>query len=283
VPKTLQKSKKPLELPLEKTKSEAEPDVFELMDLEDERQIREELMGRFVDEYVYSFPVETKKGKVEVRGLSYAGTTEMAKEANIRKKALLRVADIPPIIEEHDTYWLAKILCEEAITGLRIWGVKKQSKRKAGGQIDEHAEAIAVSKATRNGLQALMPKGMIQEFIKAYILLKGKVKKIEPIEPQKVEEKKEPVKADVRDIWGKTVVNLAKQLAIKTRVRAPLIVAEAVNDKTKKDNLTECTIDELKIIAQYLEEELTKYGKPKTEVTKPSTLVEEFYNDRANH
>jgi len=279
VPKTYKKSKKSLELPERKKETEKEADVFEVMDLEDERQIRDAIFGKFIDTYVYKFTMETKQGPIDQYGISWAGIKEICKQANVMGKARYVATDIPPILEEHDTYWLAKVQCEDKVTGFKVWGVKKQSKRKRGGQIDEHAETIAVSKAQRNAFRHLIPETLILDFIKEYVEKKKGVKQItvQSKEVQKNTQSKQ--KVDVRDVYMKDIDKTVEKLAELMKIKPETIVNRTLNKDYSKDDISELTLDELKRFDRDLHVRVNTLLKMKKEVPKAEQLKQEFYND----
>jgi len=279
VPKTSRELKKSLVLPTKAGEKIEDEEVFELMDREDEKQIRADLMGRFADEYVYSFPVETKEGKTQIYGLSYAGTKELCKEVNIRGKARYTATDIPPIVEEHDTYWLAKIQAEDKVTGLKIWGVKRQSKYKSIGKIDEHAEAIAVSKAQRNALQGLLPRGLVQDFIKEYIEKKKHVKEIEKPKVQIGKAKKKPEKADIRDSLTKEIIRLSKKLTESSGESIGDFLRKAFKEYFGKEAFSDLSLDELKWLCVELENQQDRNKKGKKEVSDVQAEIRRFFGE----
>ena len=261
------------------TKTEKQSDVFELMDYEDEKQIRESTMGRFVDIYVYSFDVETAKGKVTQYGISWAGIKELIKQANIRGKARFIVTDLPPVIEEHDTYYIGMVQTVDLRSGSKFWGVARQPKRKKGGQIDEAACTISVSKAQRNSFRHQLPERMIIDFIKDYVEKKRAVKRIEPVRPTTAVVKSTPQPVDARDFLETSVFNIADKLSIKMNLPIDSIINKELNTTYKKEKLQDLSIDEMKSLIRDLSAKYNKLTKITTEAAPVQEKIEEFYHD----
>lgn len=265
-----------MELPGLETKTEKQSDVFELMDYEDEKQIRESTMGRFVDIYVYSFDVETAKGKVTQYGISWAGIKELIKQANIRGKARFIVTDLPPVIEEHDTYYIGMVQTEDKRSGSKFWGVARQPKRKKGGQIDEAACTISVSKAQRNSFRHQLPERMIIDFIKDYVEKKRAVKRIEPIGKMELRPKPIPQPVDQREFLETSVFNIADKLAIKMNLSMAAIIGKEVKLIYKKEKLQDLSIDEMKSLIRDLSARYNKIIKSTTTAASAQDKLEEF-------
>jgi len=268
--------KKDLELPGLGAKAEKQSDVFELMDYEDEKQIRESTMGRFVDIYVYSFDVETTKGKVTQYGISWAGIKELIKQANIRGKARFIVTDLPPVIEEHDTYYIGMVQTEDKRSGSKFWGVARQPKRKKGGQIDEAACTISVSKAQRNSFRHQLPERMIIDFIKDYVEKKKAVKRIEPVRPTTAVVKSTPQPVDQREFLETAVFNIADKLSIKMNLTLDAIINKELIQTYKNKELKELSLDELKSLIRDLSAKYNKLVKTTTKAAPVQETMEEL-------
>ncbi len=256
------------------TKAEKKSDVFELMDYEDEKQIRESTMGRFVDIYVYSFDVETAKGKVTQYGISWAGIKELIKQANIRGKARFVVTDLPPVIEEHDTYYIGMVQTEDKRSGSKFWGVARQPKRKKGGQIDEAACTISVSKAQRNSFRHQLPERRIIDFIRDYVDHKKGVKHVEPVEKTTAIVKKTPQPVDPREFLETAVFNIADKLAIKMNLSMAAIIGKEVKLVYKKEKLQDLSIDEMKSLIRDLSARYNKIIKSTTAAASAQDTIE---------
>jgi len=268
-----------LELPGIEKEKEKPTDVFELMDYEDEKQIRESIMGRFVDIYVYSFEVETIKGRVAQYGISWAGIKELIKQANIRGKARFIVTDLPPVVEEHDTYYVGMVQTVDLKSGSKFWGVARQPKRKKGGQIDEAALTIAVSKAQRNSFRHQLPERMIIDFIKDYIEKKKAVKHIEPIGKMELKPKTTPEPVDQRAFLEKSITNIANRLGTEMKLNPKAIIDRELNTTYKERPLAELGIDELKSLVRDLSAKYNKLTKLTKEAAPIQDTIEAFYHD----
>ena len=267
--------KKDLELPGMKEKTEKPDDIFTLMDYEDELQIRQAVMGRFVDIYVYSFDMWVDGRKVIQYGISWAGTKELIKTANIGRKVRFVVTDIPPVVEEHDTYWLSHVQTEDLKNGSKFWGTARQVKRKKGGQIDEHSCTISVSKAQRNSFRHQLPERMIIDFIRDYVNHKKGVKHIEPVEKTTAVVIKTPQPVDPRDFLETSVFNIADKLAIKMNLTLDAIINKELIQTYKNKKLEELSLDELKSLIRDLSAKYNKLVKATTEAAPAQTKLEE--------
>lgn len=261
----------------EETKEEAS--VYDLMDYEDEKMIRDEILGRFVDIYVYSFDVETKEGKTTQYGISYAGIMALVKAANSMTKSRYTATDIPPVLEEHDTYWLAKVQCEDKQIGLKVWGEKRQPKYKKYGQVDEHADTIAVSKAQRNAFATLLPKTLILDFIRDYVEKKEKVKKIERPMTIRQFEKKAPEKVDERELLTQSIIESAVNITAGSKRSTGDLLREIIQKQFGKEKLSQLSLDELKALCVVLDERKSEKGRKKTEVSDIQKRIKEFFGD----
>ena len=260
-----------MELPGQETTVKPSSDVFELMDYEDEKQIRESIMGRFVDIYVYSFEVETAKGKVWQYGISWAGIKELIKQANIRGKARFIVTDLPPKIEEHDTYFVGMVQTVDLKSGSKFWGVARQPKRKKGGQIDEAALTISVSKAQRNSFRHQLPERMIIDFIKDYVEKKKAVKHVEPAGQPPSVGKPTPQPVDQRKFLETSIFNIAAKVSKEMRLDIQAIINHELNASYGERKLEDLGIDELKKFVTTLS---VKYNKL-TKITKEVAPVQD--------
>lgn len=139
--------------------------VLQAMELADEKQIAEEVKGRVIEQYFYSFQI----GRREVIGLSYAGTKQVAREMARRGEPL----DVEELIkEESDTHWTVTARVVDRNTKEHRFGIGRQAKLmtyKDGSKgEDEFALTKAVSKAQRNGLRAFIPESIIVEMYREW-------------------------------------------------------------------------------------------------------------------
>ncbi len=143
---------------------ENDGDAYTIMNIKDDEQVRQEIMGSYLKEFAYQFETSTKK---KITGLSWAGVKEVA-----RKQGNVSVEDIK-ITETGKTYRvLAK--AKDIARNVTMFGVAEQSKKmmlKSKEEVEDlHALSKCVSRAQRNALRALIPeltiKTMIQEFLK---------------------------------------------------------------------------------------------------------------------
>lgn len=159
-------------------------EVFEHYDLADEDQIIAEMSGRVSDKYVYTF----KQGGQEVTGLSFAGTNWAVREY-AKQGEVIRVVGHPHIIADPtDMDYVIVMVTSQRFavhkeTGKEIpldnaVGVKRQGKftekRKygPGGELIGHEKVVdpfyiekAVSKASRNSKQSLIPTETVKKLI----------------------------------------------------------------------------------------------------------------------
>jgi hypothetical protein len=245
------------------------------MDYEDERQIREAVMGRFVDIYVYSFDVETARGKVSQYGISWAGIKELIKQANVRGKARFIVTDLPPTIEEHDTYYIGMVQTVDLKSGSKFWGVARQPKRKKGGQIDEAALTISVSKAQRNSFRHQLPEKMIIDFIRDYVEKKKNIKPIQPAGNLPATKKDTPQPVDQREFLEKSINNIAEKVGKEMKLATQAIINHELNANYGERELKDLGIDELKKFITTLSVKYNKLTKTTIKAAPVQDTMEE--------
>ena len=135
------------------------------IDLADEKQIIQEIEGRIIDQYVYSF----KKGNREIIGLSYSGVKWVAREMAKRGESI----DIEELTKEEDeTHWTVTAKVTNRKTEEHRFGVARQAKvmtfKDGSTKPDDYALTKAVSKAQRNALRAFEPEEIIIEMVREW-------------------------------------------------------------------------------------------------------------------
>lgn len=158
-------------------------DVFRRMDLEDERQIMEELQGRALDVMLYSFEIDGKRQT----GFSWKGAREAVRTLNYRGLTSIRLKpEIQPRVEEFmdedgDEAYRVTVYAEDQRTGGGQWGIatakKRMPRRRGDAKPDTFAVHKALSKAQRNAYEGLIPIELV-EYLKAQYLGEGQVKAI---------------------------------------------------------------------------------------------------------
>ena len=153
-----------------------EADVFRRMELEDERQILDELQGRALDVMIYSF----ESGGRAQTGFSWKGAREAVRTLNARGWTKIRMkSEIEPRFEEtSDGDGQPAVRCvvyaEDEQNGGGNWGVAIQPKKfrpRSGGEKkpDPFYQHKALSKAQRNAYEPLIPLEAV-EYLKAQYL-----------------------------------------------------------------------------------------------------------------
>jgi hypothetical protein len=184
----------------------ASPDerLFEALTEADERQIMAEIEGKALGAMIYSYKQEGKT----VTGLSYKGVFEAVRQMNTRQMGRIKIAQEPaPVFTEmrvevntgkYDddgqprTQERAAVRCvvyavDEVYgtarfgtaTQLREFKLKKPDKK--GNPIwrtDTFADAKALSKASRNAMEGMLPLELVEELKNLY-LGKGSVEYID--------------------------------------------------------------------------------------------------------
>jgi len=139
--------------------NEIEP--FAIMERADEEQILAELMGNFLDEFVYEFEQQGHK----VTGLSLAGVRETVRYMNKNGMARISISDREPKVREEDDWIEVWVYAKDELNGSGAWGIKRQVKKYVSGRINEFAMEQALSKAQRNAQRALIPENYVKEMI----------------------------------------------------------------------------------------------------------------------
>ena len=133
---------------------------FEQMEKRDEEQIKAELVGKFLDEFVYRF---TSGGR-DIVGLSWAGVKEAA-----RRLGHIKVIDLK--IEDKGDNWIAQCKAIDTLSRFELYGTAMQPKKQKtrdGEQIDNFALPKVVSKAQRNAIRSVIPENIIKAMILKY-------------------------------------------------------------------------------------------------------------------
>ena len=159
-------------------------DVFRAMSAADESQLVQELTGNASSALLYGF----QQGGKQIVGLSAAGVSEAARQMCARGLGKPHVtADPAPIFEtieievskgsksegKEDTEMQAGISClvyaEDSMSGAGAWGHAQQAERmrvKVRGKFefkqDAFAKTKALSKASRNALERLLPLSLVE-------------------------------------------------------------------------------------------------------------------------
>jgi hypothetical protein len=146
-----------------------ENEAHDFMNIKDDQQVLEEMQGKYLEEFIYSFPI--KEGKT-VTGLSWAGVKEVARTAGNIEVEDLKIA-------ETDKSFRVQAKARDTKRNVAMFGIAEQSKtmKLKNGDIieDGHALSKCVSRAQRNAIRVLIPELTIKTMIEQY--LKEKVKK----------------------------------------------------------------------------------------------------------
>jgi hypothetical protein len=145
-----------------------ENEAHDFMNIKDDEQILAEMQGKYLEEFVYSFP--TKEGRT-VTGLSWAGVKEVA-----RTQGNIDVYDVK--ISETEAHFRILSNARDTRRNVSMPGIAEQSKKmklKTGEEIiDQHALSKCLSRSVRNSVRALIPELMIKTMIEQYLKEKGK-------------------------------------------------------------------------------------------------------------
>jgi hypothetical protein len=163
-----------------------EADVFRRMELEDERQILDELQGRALDVMIYSFE---SGGRVQT-GFSWKGAREAVRTLNARGWTRIAMdSTIEPKFEETtDAEGQPAVRCvvyaRDDRNGGGNWGVAIQPKKykpRSGNEKkpDPFYTHKALSKAQRNAYEPLIPLEAV-EYLKAQYLGRPDAVKVIP-------------------------------------------------------------------------------------------------------
>ena len=146
-----------------------ENQAHDIMNQKDDEQVLAEMEGKYLEEFVYSFPVEG--GKRTVTGLSWAGVKEV-----VRTAGGIEVEDIK-ITETEKTY---RVLAKgrDTVRGVAMFGIAEQAKMmklKSGDAIEDmHSLSKCVSRAQKNCLRVLIPEATIKMTIEKFLAEKKK-------------------------------------------------------------------------------------------------------------
>jgi hypothetical protein len=127
------------------------PEFFRLSELQDEKQIIEEMRGEYVSSFVYRF---TAGGK-EIVNLSYAGVKEA-----IRRRGGVDIVDWK--IEDVDDEYRVVVKARDRVNMIECLGAATCKKSAP------FAWVLAVNKAERNALRKMIPEKLIVILVKEY-------------------------------------------------------------------------------------------------------------------
>lgn len=141
---------------------------FQTFDAEDDRQVLAEIRGdntEVLSKLVYSYA--DRRGNT-INGLSLAGVRETVRAMNRNGIARIRITPTPPIITENEDYIDVMVYAEDQLNGNGAWGTKRQSKS-VGNYANPFAKEMALSKAQRNAMFALIPATHVAAMIAEYL------------------------------------------------------------------------------------------------------------------
>lgn len=188
-------------------------DLPRAMDRADEVMILDELQGRALDVWVYSFESE---GKLQT-DLTVHGVNETVRVMNERGGTKIGVSEATPLIEQftegEKRFYRAMVYALDRRSGVGHWGMAIEPvmmKLKRGGtKWDKFAQTKALNKAERNAQKKHIPEEFRQHLI-AQAIGAGKVKTLEPAQSRKViedkpvlnDEKAEAIKKEIREAYA---------------------------------------------------------------------------------
>jgi len=153
---------------LEGDSEKSEIDVYKKMDELDETQIVQEILGKSgVQPYIYSFI--SKEGR-RVIGISWAGIKIIARKF-AETHGELSITDLQ-YTDSGDRY-CAIAKCTNLKTGVSFYGGAEQFKmmtlRSGKKELDKHALAKCIVKASRNAMRQFIPEELIENMISRYL------------------------------------------------------------------------------------------------------------------
>lgn len=145
-------------------------DVFRAMDRADEILILEELQGRALQTFVYSFE---SKGKRQT-DLTVAGVNESVRLMNERGGTQIGISEQPPVVEyeERGGKDYVRVLVfarDDRHKGSGRWGTAVEPLNHSNGAWDKFAFTKALNKAERNALKKQIPEDFRQSIIAQYL------------------------------------------------------------------------------------------------------------------
>jgi len=133
-------------------------DFYLDIDAKDEQQMLAEYEGRVLQETTYKV-----KGKTAI---SYQGIKHLA-----NKLGNIKVVSVEAeFIEKPQQMWVATVVAQNAKYGTELPGAGEQPylrKNKDTGEMepDQFSRRVAISKATRNAIRAVIPEAMIIKYL----------------------------------------------------------------------------------------------------------------------
>lgn len=161
-------------------------EAVKAMDRADEVLILDEIQGRTLRTFVYSFE---QSGQI-LTDLTVAGVNEVIRLMNERGGCQIGISEQPPIIEEITEDGKEKVRVQVYAfdarrPGTGRWGVATEPKKmrlKGGGEVyDKFAVTKALNKAQRNALKMQIPEEFRQTIIATFLNEPKAVKVLEPV------------------------------------------------------------------------------------------------------
>lgn len=184
--------------------------IYEIMERKDEMQIIAELQGKYLDEFVYEFPQEGK----QVMGLSWLGVQEASRVMGGIQTEIVERKEGKD--EERGTKWVEIVVKAIDIhTGTSRLGIKRQhnrGRRKDGKIFDiPFYTEIALAKAQRNAIRALLPQTLIKAWIQIH--RKGATKTEKKEAEKEIEKVKEEVQESTYSKCGDCQVKISPKVS----------------------------------------------------------------------
>ena len=193
--KKQRRSRTPKKNALVKIQSPVHPDLqfYVASEQADDEIIEKEILGQVLPTFIYQFPDKTT-GKM-IKGLSLNGVRETVRRINRSSKSgsKIRISPEHPVInrdvEQNGQKGVeVMVYAEDLQTGSGQWGMKFEPYMKVGrngAYPNKFALEVALSKAQRNAMRALIPEKLAVETIAKLI---GEPDAVKTIEAPKAEQ-----------------------------------------------------------------------------------------------
>ena len=155
------------------------------LDQRDEKQIIAELQGQVIDEMYYHY---TKPTGETVTGISWTGIKEITRNYGNIQTSFIKLQD------QKNSY-LAVIKATDTLTGASLIGTSTQPKTR-DNKPDPYAQQIAISKAQRNAIRALIPETYLKKTYQKWL----KQRKTKQTQDTSKQPTSKPVKHDPTSI-----------------------------------------------------------------------------------
>lgn len=230
-------------------------DIYRAFDRADEILILEELQGRMLETFVYSFSLDGKR----LTDLSYEGVNEAVRTMN-REGAGIKISATPPVVDEitedGERQIRVMVYAVDTTSDQGRWGTATEPvmMRKRNGEVvwDKFAFTKALNKAQRNALKTFIPAEMRQTLIATFLQDESRVRRLKSVAEASATELPEPAVGPEADEWRE------KNRAVYEQIREVSTVAIPPGTFNTHFTAADHSVERMQEFNRYLVEKLAQ-------------------------